>query len=183
LTTAGGGVEVKRNTHVLDFSKYASETSLSAHVGSLHLVPSREEDTQPPASAGAGASAGASAGDGSSVGVAASASATAAEGAGASEEAGAVASVDRGQLDAWIGSNSKTLAPSSVCVLIPVRDGQKHLSQCLRSLLTQPQGCPFKILLIDDGSSDDTMNIALAIQKEVQLRVFLSSNPGKGRVV
>lgn len=159
MTTAGGGVEVKRNTHVLDFSKYASETSLSAHVGSLHLVPSREEDTQPPASADA------------------------AEGASEEAGAGAVGSVYHGQLDAGITSNSEVHVPSSVCVLIPVRDGQKRLSQCLRSLLTQPQGCPFKILLIDDGSSDDTMNIALAIQKEVQLGVFLSSNPGKGRVV
>ena len=165
MTTAGGGVEVKRNTHVLDFSKYASETSLSAHVGSLHLVPSREEDTQPHASASA------------------SASASAAEGASEEAGAGAVASADRGQLDACISSNSGAPVPGSVCVLLPVRDGQKHLSQCLRSLLTQPQGCPFKILLIDDGSSDDTMNIALAIKEEVQRGDFLSSNPGKGRIV
>jgi cellulose synthase/poly-beta-1,6-N-acetylglucosamine synthase-like glycosyltransferase len=140
-------------------------------VGSLHLVPSGEEDSQPPASASADASEETSKGT--------SASASAAEGA--SKEA--VASVDRGQLDASTSSEIEVHVPSSVCVLIPVRDGQKHLSQCLRSLLTQPQGCPFKILLIDDGSSDDTMNIALAIQKEVQLGVFLSSNPGKGRVV
>lgn len=175
MTTAGGGVEVKRNTHVLDFSKYASETSLSAHVGSLHLVPSREEDTQPPAGAAEFASEETSKG--------ASASVSAAEGASKEAGAGAVANDDRGQLDAYISSEIEVPVPSSVCVLIPVRDGQKHLSQCLRSLLTQPQGCRYKILLIDDGSSDDTMNIALAIQKEVQRGDFLSSNPGKGSVV
>ena len=74
------------------------------------------------------------------------------------------------------------LLPGSVCVLIPVRNGREHLTQCLRSLLTQPQGCPFKILLIDDGSIDGTMDIALSIADEVKRGVFSTSNPGTSTV-
>lgn len=112
------------------------------------------------------------------------------------EEGDAISRLDVGRLDACTnGDKEKEVGegeekedggviplPGSVCVLIPVHNGQEHLTQCLRSLLTQPQGCPYKILLIDDGSTDGTMDIALSIADEVKRGVYSTSNPGANTV-
>ena len=166
---SGGGVEVECNSHVLDFSKYASETSLSAHVGSWHLIPSSSSSSSYSSSSK-------------------SAQLSAKEGEGEGGRGDAIGKLDVGRLNACTNGDKEEEEggahplPGSVCVLIPVRNGQEHLSQCLRSLLTQPQGCPFKILLIDDGSTDGTIDIALLIADEVKRGVFSTSNPGTNTV-
>ena len=65
-----------------------------------------------------------------------------------------------------------------VTVIIPVRNGQKYLCQCLYSLLSQSQDCgPFQVILIDDGSTDRTADIAESIRQKVCNGTF-SLNPG-----
>lgn len=55
-----------------------------------------------------------------------------------------------------------------VSVLLPVRDGARHLPAALHSLLIQ-KGVPFEIIAIDDASQDDTPAI---------LAAFAASHPG-----
>src|SRR5579864_1971419 len=47
----------------------------------------------------------------------------------------------------------------SVSVVIPARDEEACLGACLRSLTTQT-GIPYEILVVDDGSTDNTRTIA-----------------------
>lgn len=46
-----------------------------------------------------------------------------------------------------------------ISICIPTYNGAKHLRECLDSVLTQTFG-DFEVLLVDDGSSDDTFSIA-----------------------
>ena len=65
----------------------------------------------------------------------------------------------------------------AVSVVISVRNGQDYLHQCLYSLLTQPQECAFEIILVDDGSTDSTVEIAEDVQRQIGQGAF-SVNPG-----
>ena len=66
----------------------------------------------------------------------------------------------------------------AVSVVISVRNGQDYLHQCLYSLLTQPQECSFEIILVDDGSTDSTVEIAEDVQRQIGQGAF-SLNPGR----
>ena len=66
----------------------------------------------------------------------------------------------------------------AVSVVISVRNGQDYLHQCLYSLLTQPQECSFEIILVDDGSTDSTVEIAEDVQRQIGQGAF-SVNPGR----
>lgn len=71
-----------------------------------------------------------------------------------------------------------TLSESpSVCVLIPVHNGEPYLAQCLHSLLTRTQNCSFEVLVVDDGSTDSSAHIAETVRVEAENGVF-SNNPG-----
>ena len=48
-----------------------------------------------------------------------------------------------------------------VSVVIPVRDDARHLEVCLRSLARQTV-LPDEVVVVDNGSSDDSVAVALA---------------------
>src|SRR3979490_1405010 len=63
--------------------------------------------------------------------------------------------------------------PLKVTVVIPARDEAEHISDTLRSLLTQQFNGELRIVLVDDNSSDGTGALALelAVTDERRLRV------------
>ena len=50
-------------------------------------------------------------------------------------------------------------AMPSVTVLMPVYNGAKHLKEALGSLFAQTYTGPMAVVVIDDGSTDDSMTI------------------------
>jgi len=52
-----------------------------------------------------------------------------------------------------------------ISVIIPAFNSEKSLSKCLDSLDQQDYGKPFEIIVVDDGSSDDTVNVAKTFKK------------------
>jgi Glycosyl transferase family 2 len=65
----------------------------------------------------------------------------------------------------------------SVCVLIPVYNGELYLAQCLYSVMTRPQCCSFEVLVVDDGSTDRSTDIAETVRLQAETGTF-NNNPG-----
>jgi hypothetical protein len=53
-----------------------------------------------------------------------------------------------------------TVAATDVSVIIPTLNEEKYLSRCLKSLVNQAPDGTFEILVVDGGSSDQTVQIA-----------------------
>lgn len=65
-------------------------------------------------------------------------------------------------------------------IIVPVFNGEKYISRCLNSLLSQDLlSSEYEILVINDGSTDQTMNILSVFEKEnPQVRVINTTNQG-----
>ena len=50
-------------------------------------------------------------------------------------------------------------------VIVPVYNVEKYLKRCLESILVQSWN-DYEIILVDDGSTDDTKNIAEEMRKK-----------------
>jgi len=62
-----------------------------------------------------------------------------------------------------------------VSVIIPVFNGEKYLAEAIESVLSQTYST-FEVVLIDDGSTDDSAGIAMRYRPKV--RYFYQSNQG-----
>lgn len=68
-------------------------------------------------------------------------------------------------------------AEPSVDVVIPVYNGAPYIERALRSVLAQDLP-PSQIIVIDDGSTDDTAGIVQAVQSSVPIRYTYQPNRG-----
>lgn len=73
-----------------------------------------------------------------------------------------------------------TTAGSGVSVIVPTYNRSRYLRACLDSLLAQTQPA-LEILVVDDGSSDDTARVAAEF--EDRIRYLPKPNGGKPRAV
>jgi hypothetical protein len=69
-------------------------------------------------------------------------------------------------------------AGPEVSVVIPVRDGGRWLREVLDAVLAAAGGRPFEVVLVDDGSRDDSMALASAYLGDGRVRVV--RGPGRG---
>jgi glycosyltransferase involved in cell wall biosynthesis len=67
-------------------------------------------------------------------------------------------------------------SPPLVDIIVPARDEEDVIGRCLESLVTQ-QGIAFQITLVDDGSSDNTREIA---ESFAGVRVIAAEAPAAG---
>lgn len=57
-----------------------------------------------------------------------------------------------------------------ISIIIPVYNREKYIGRCLRSLLTQSFGVEnFEMIVIDDGSTDDTKKILNAFKEDIKI--------------
>jgi glycosyltransferase involved in cell wall biosynthesis len=54
---------------------------------------------------------------------------------------------------------SDTAGRPLVSVILPVRNGERFVAEALRSILEQDANCRFQIIVINDGSQDETVEI------------------------
>jgi succinoglycan biosynthesis protein ExoA len=59
----------------------------------------------------------------------------------------------------------------AVSVLLPVLDEAEHLTECLESIAAQDYTGPVEVLVIDGGSTDDTIPIAESFADRLDLRI------------
>jgi glycosyltransferase involved in cell wall biosynthesis len=62
-----------------------------------------------------------------------------------------------------------------ISVIIPVYNEEKHIKECLRSLLAQDDYPEFEIIVVDDGSTDKTREILQEFAARQQI-IFLKQN-------
>jgi len=65
-----------------------------------------------------------------------------------------------------------------VSVVIPAFNSEQYIAECINSVLTQTYQ-NFEIIIIDDGSSDNTVNIVSAYKND-KIRLFHQKNSGSG---
>ena len=63
--------------------------------------------------------------------------------------------------------------------LVPVYNGQNYIEKCIQSLLKQTYNEPYEIVIVDDGSKDDTSKILKEYKKKYpNIRVYHRENHG-----
>ena len=69
--------------------------------------------------------------------------------------------------------------PIKLSIVVPVYNVQEYLPACLESLLSQAQGRPVEVLLVDDGSTDGSGQLCKAwAARWPQVRLFEQENGG-----
>ena len=67
-----------------------------------------------------------------------------------------------------------------ISVIIPVYNAATLLPRCLNSILAQKGGYEYEVLLIDDGSTDDSVEI-IESYKNPHFKVFRQENAGPSK--
>lgn len=60
-----------------------------------------------------------------------------------------------------------------VSVIVPIYNVEQYLHRCLNSLAHQTLN-EIEIIVIDDGSTDNSLNIAKSFEKNIQINLLLS---------
>ena len=71
------------------------------------------------------------------------------------------------QLPVFTHKNDARLAATHFSVIVPARNEENNIKQCLESILQQPYPRElFEVIIVNDHSTDETENIVLALQKQ-----------------
>lgn len=67
-----------------------------------------------------------------------------------------------------------------ISVIIPAYNAESTLEECLESVVRQTVR-PFEVILVDDGSTDNTRRVAAKFEAKFTLRIVSQSNSGLGK--
>ena len=67
-----------------------------------------------------------------------------------------------------------------ISVIIPAYNAESTLEQCLESVVRQTVR-PFEVILVDDGSTDNTRRVAAKFEANLTLRIVSQANSGLGK--
>ncbi len=68
-----------------------------------------------------------------------------------------------------------------VAVIIPVYNNEKYIEKCINSLLNQKTDCKYEIIVINDGSTDNSLNILKKYKERIILIDKKNTGPGDSR--
>ena len=69
------------------------------------------------------------------------------------------------------------MGTSSVSVIIPVYNGAALMRRCIESVWTQVGRFPAELIIVDDGSTDDTVQVATGLGQD-RIRMIQQENQG-----
>lgn len=67
-----------------------------------------------------------------------------------------------------------------VSVIVPVYNAEKYLNRCLESILRQKGHFDYEIVVVNDGSTDNSLKILNSYQEKYKGRIILIDQPNKG---
>ena len=62
-----------------------------------------------------------------------------------------------------------------VAVIIPARNEERHISKCIRAILTNDYP-NYEVIVVDDASTDQTLSVARSFQNIAPVRVIANPN-------
>ncbi len=74
--------------------------------------------------------------------------------------------------------NNKPMSGKDVSIIIPVYNTDKYLKECLDSVLNQDIKCSAEIIIIDDGSTDNSYEIIENYKKYDNVKIIKQNNRG-----
>jgi glycosyltransferase involved in cell wall biosynthesis len=69
------------------------------------------------------------------------------------------------------------LRPPLLSILLPVYNVGPYLAECIHSIFGQPADEPFEVILLDDGSSDNSLELAQQLQSQYDGRLTVLRHP------
>ena len=89
--------------------------------------------------------------------------------------------------DAWLNlrfnsislMGSKNIEQPKVTIVVPVYNVERYLATCLNSLRAQ-RYCNLETIVVDDGSTDASFEIAKSFESKMNLRIIQKTNAGLG---
>lgn len=57
----------------------------------------------------------------------------------------------------------------NISVIVPVYNGEKYIKRCLDSIVNQTMFKRLQVIVVDDGSTDDTLNILRDYEKIIKI--------------
>ena len=73
-------------------------------------------------------------------------------------------------------SNERNLKKNLVSVIIPARNEEKYIKNCILSLLNQHLVINYEIIIVDDNSSDNTLEVLKFFKNNDKIRVMEAGN-------
>ena len=67
-----------------------------------------------------------------------------------------------------------------VSVVIPAYNEEKFISHCLEALIRQTTKEPFEVVLVDNNSTDRTVEVAQTFNRQLKLRIVSEKQKGRG---
>ena len=67
-----------------------------------------------------------------------------------------------------------------ISTIIPAYNAESTLKECLKSVVGQSVR-PFEVILVDDGSTDNTRSVAAKFESKLTLRIVSQANSGLGK--
>ena len=71
-----------------------------------------------------------------------------------------------------LNSNERNLKNNLVSVIIPARNEEKYIKNCILSLLNQHSNINYEIIIVNDNSSDKTLEVLKFFKNNNKIRVF-----------
>jgi GT2 family glycosyltransferase/tetratricopeptide (TPR) repeat protein len=65
----------------------------------------------------------------------------------------------------------------SLTIVIPVHNQSTYTHACLASLIQHPPSLPFEVIIVDDGSTDDTGQVVTAFSSKLPIRLIENTAP------
>lgn len=85
---------------------------------------------------------------------------------------------DEGNSCVIIDNNSTLLPQYELEVIIPVYNVEEYLEECINSILTQQTNFNFHIIIINDGSSDNSRNLLRKYEQDYRISIYDQENKG-----
>ncbi len=77
-------------------------------------------------------------------------------------------------------NEQKKMIKPKVTVVVPAYNEEKNIAQCLETLASQEVDYPYEVILVDNNSTDKTVQVAKKFLKKMPLKIISEKKQGRG---